>query len=168
MDYPKAVIAKAKRMATLIDRVETGESLTGVCTELGISISADQFVKLQAKYETGGREWKALLDRRFGHDVKVNSALKEWLYERKRQDSTLRAPQLAKEIGEKFGVELSDGHINHLLRKRGLTASPGRPFKQTEATEEQEASEEAAASQENAGLFFPGGGQASPGNQRND
>jgi transposase len=163
MDYPDAVIAKAKRMATLIERVEQGESLTEVNRELGASISPGQLAKLRAKYETGGREWKALLDGRFGHDVKAHSALKEWLYERKRQDSTLRAPQLAKEIGEKFGVELSDGHINHLLRKRGLTAAPGRPFKQTEATEEQEASEGAATSQENAGLFFPGGSKASPG-----
>lgn len=168
MDYPDAVIAKAKRMATLIERVERGESLAEVCTELGISIHSEQLTKLQAKYESGGREWQALLDGRFGHDVKAHSALREWLYERKRQEPSLRASQLAPEIAEKFDVELSIGHINHLLRKRGLTAPPGRPFKRTEATEEQEAREEAAASQENVGLFFPGGRQASPGSQRDD
>ena len=169
MDYPDAVIAKAKRMAKLIERVEDGESLADVNMELGTGVSSEQRAKLQAKYEAGGREWDALLDGRFGHDVKAHSALKEWLYERKRQDSRLRSSQLAQEIAEKFDVELSAGHINHLLRKRGLTAPPGRPFKrQEEATKAQEASEEAAASQENAGLFFPGGGQASPGNQRND
>jgi transposase len=162
MDYPDAVIAKAKRTATLIDRIESGESVAEVCRELGITISLEQLKKLQAKYETGGREWQALLDGRFGHDVKVHSALKEWLYERKRQDSSLRASQLAQEIAEKFDVELSIGHINHLLRKRGLTAPPGRPFKhQEEATEAQEAREEMTASQENAGLFFPGGSETS-------
>ena len=96
MDYPDAVIAKAKRTATLIERVESGESLAEVCTELGISISSEQLTKLQAKYETGGREWQALLDGRFGHDVKAHSALRAWLYERKRQDPSLRASQLAK------------------------------------------------------------------------
>jgi transposase len=161
MDYPDAVIAKAKRTATLIERVENGESLAEVCTELGVSIRAEQLTKLQAKYETGGREWQALLDGRFGHDVKVHSALKEWLYERKRQDSSLRASHLAKEIAEKFDVELSAGHINHLLRKRGLTAPPGRPFAQKTTTEEQEPREEATESQENAGLFFPGGRETS-------
>jgi transposase len=168
MDYPDAVIAKAKRTATLIERVESGESLAKVCTELGLSVSWEQLKKLQAKYETGGREWQALLDGRFGHDVKVHSALKEWLYERKRQDSSLRASHLAKEIAEKFDVELSAGHINHLLRKRGLTAPPGRPFKETEVTEVQETREEATPSQENAGLFFPGGSEASAGGQRDD
>jgi len=168
MDYPDAVNAKAKQMATLIERVENGESLTEACTELGISISSDQFTKLQAKYETGSRKWEALLDGRFGHDVKVNSALKEWLYDQKRQDSSLRASHLAQEIAEKFDVELSAGHVNHLLRKRGLTAPPGRPFKKTEAREEQEPREEAPASQENVGLFFPGGREASPGGQRDD
>lgn len=169
MDYPDAVIAKAKRMAKLIERIESGESLAEVCGESGISISSEQLTKLQAKYEKGGQEWQALLDGRFGHDVKAHSALRAWLYERKRQEPSLRASQLVQEIAEKFDVELSIGHINHLLRKRGLTAPPGRPFKrQEEATEEQETREEAAASQENVGLFFPGGCEASPEGQRDD
>jgi transposase len=166
MEYPDAVIAKAKRMARLIERVEKGESLSEVCTEVGISLSSEQFRRLEAKYETGERKWEALQDGRFGHDVKVHSAMKEWLYERKRQDGSLRAPQLAQEIAEKFDVELSVGHINHLLRKRSLSAPPGRPFAEKEAKEEQEEREEATACQENAGLFFPGGREASAGRQR--
>lgn len=165
MDYPDAVIAKAKRTATLIERVESGETLAEVCTELGISISSEQLTKLQAKYETGGREWQVLLDGRFGHDVKAHSALRAWLYERKRQNPSLRASQLAQEIAEKFDVELSIGHINHLLRKQGLTAPPGRPFRRRE---EQDTREETTPSQENAGLFFPGGSEASPGGERDD
>ena len=165
MEYPTAVVGKSKRMAELIERVESGEPCTEVCSELGIAISLEQLTKLQAKYESGGRKWKALVDGRFGHDVKVNSAMREWLYERKRQDGRLRASQLAQEIAEKFNVELSIGHINHLLRKRGLSAPPGRPYKRTE---EQETQEEATASQENGGLFFPGGRQASAGRQRDD
>ena len=91
MDYPDAVIAKAKRMATLIERVESGESLAEISTELGTALSPDQLANLQAKYENGGRRWKALIDGRFGHDVKAHSALREWLYERKRQNPSLRA-----------------------------------------------------------------------------
>lgn len=166
MDYPDAVMAKAKQMAKLIERIENGESLAEVCVELGLSISSEQLTKLQAKYEKGDREWQALLDGRFGHDVKAHSALRAWLYERKRQEPSLRASQLVQEIAEKFNVELSIGHINHLLRKRGLTAPPGRPFKRQEAArEEQETREEAAASPGNVGLFFPGGREASPGGQ---
>jgi hypothetical protein len=168
MDHPDAVIAKAKRIAKLIERVESGEPLAEVCAELGISVSSDQLAKLQAKYESGDRKWQALLDGRFGHDVKAHSALRAWLYEQKRQYPNLRASQLAGKIVEKFDVELSIGHINHLLRKRSLTAPRGRPFKRTEVTEEQETREETAASQENVGLFFPGGREANPGGQRDD
>jgi transposase len=82
---------------------------------------------------------------------------------RKQEDESLRAPQLAKEIEAKFGVTLTDGHINYLLRKRGLTAPPGRPYKR-EA--EESASDDApsdTASVENVGLFFPRGSQARDG-----
>jgi len=168
MEYPDAVIAKAKRMAKLVERVDGGEPLADICTELGVSVSAEQLSKLQAKYESGGKQWEALLDGRYGHELKAHSALRAWLYERKSQDSSLRASQLAKEIVERFDVHLSISHINYLLRKRAMTAAPGRPFKAVEAMDKQETTEEAAASQENAGLFFPGGGQASVGRQRDD
>ena len=98
MDYPDAVIAKAKRTATLIERVESGESLAKVRTELGLSVSWEQLKKLQAKYEAGGREWQVLLDGRFGHDVKAHSALRAWLYERKRQDPSHQS-EYARDIG---------------------------------------------------------------------
>jgi transposase len=168
MKYPEAVITKAKRMAKLVERVADGEPLVEVCMELGISVSAEELKKLQAKYESGGKSWEALLDGRFGHDVKAHSALRAWLYERKSQDSSLRASQLVKEIAEKFDVQLSIGHINHLLRKQAMTAAPGRPFKRIEAKDEQETTEETPASQENAGLFFPGSGQAGVRRQRED
>ena len=83
---------------------------------------------------------------------------------RKKEDESLRAPQLAEEIEEKFGVKLSAGHINYLLRKRGLTALPGRPPK------EQPPDEEAAAALavpnapvDNAGIFFPRSGKGGAG-----
>jgi len=168
MEYPDAVIAKAKRMAKLAERVEAGEPWREVSAELGITISGEQVAKLRAKYELGGKSWEALLDGRYGHDVKAHSALRAWLYERKSQDASLRASQLVKEIIEKFDVELSIGHINHLLRKQGLTAAPGRPAKAVESRDEADAREEETASEENAGLFFHGGSQASPGGQRDD
>ena len=129
MDYPVAVIEKAKRMEQLLQCVAAGEPLTDVCADLGVSVDEKRFAALQAKYEAGDRTWKALLDGRFGHERKAHSALRAWLYERKEQDEALRAPQLVREVEDKFEVRLSDEHINYLLRKRGLTAPPGRPYK---------------------------------------
>jgi transposase len=163
MDYPEAVIEKAKRHEKLLQRVADGESREQVCAELGIKVDQDRFAVLQAKYEAGGSTWQALLDGRHGHAQKMHSGIREWLHERKKQDEEVRAPTLVREIEEKFGVKVSDGHINYLLRKRGLTAPPGRPYKEPPAEDAPESSTESSESLDNAGIFFPGGREGRDG-----
>lgn len=157
MDHPQAVIKKAQRLAQLLRRVEQGETLAEVCTEIGIEITPGRLAALQRKYETGGRSWEALIDGRHGHVQKVTADMKEWLYERKRQDKTLTGPELVKAIRDKFGVELSVGHINYLLRQVELSRQTGRPPKPVaeKETERGGISEQVV---DNAGIFFPGGG----------
>ena len=160
MDYPQAVLEKAQRLAQLLQRVTAGESLENANEALGFDLDQRELARAQAKYESGGHKWQALIDGRHGHMRKAHSALREWLYARKQEDENLRAPQLAKEIEAEFGVTLTDGHVNYLLRKRGLTAPPGRPYKRNP---EDTASDDAAThteSVENAGLFFPRGSKA--------
>ncbi len=160
MAYPQAVLEKAQRLAQLLQRVAAGESLESANEALGFDLDQRELARAQAKYESGGYTWQALIDGRYGHSRKAHSALREWLYTRKQEDESLRAPQLAEEIEAQFGVTLSDGHINYLLRKRGLSAPPGRPYKRKA---EETASDDApphTESVENAGLFFPRGSQA--------
>ena len=156
MDYPPAVLEKAHRLEQLLLRVAAGESLDAVNATFGFNLDERQLARWQAKYEAGGRRWEALIDGRHGHPRQAHSALREWLYARKEQGEEMRAPQLVAEIKEKFSVELSDGHINYLLRKRGLTAPPGRPPKgPVTAAERPAASDAPSASMDNAGIFFP-------------
>ena len=170
MDYPKAVLEKAKRLEQLLHRVAGGEPLAEVNEALGFGMDQEQLACAQAKYEAGGCTWEALLDGRFGHPQKVHSGIREWLYARKERDEEeVRAPQLAQEIKEKFDVEVDPGHINYLLRKLGLTAPPGRPYKEGPAGEE--ATDVATApgeSIDNAGIFFPGGGKGRDGGGGSD
>lgn len=161
MEYPKAVIEKAQKQAELVQRIEQGENREQVCERLGLEVSETDLTTLKANYEAGGRRWQALLDGRFGHSQKAHSALRAWLYERKREDENLRSPQLKREIADRFGVDISEGHINYLLRQRGLTAPPGRPYKPTESPSESEPA--ASESVDNAGIFFPGSGQGRNG-----
>jgi transposase len=163
MDYPKAVIEKAQKMEELLQRVAAGEALDQVCAVLNVDINEKRLAALRAKYKAGGERWEALLDGRFGHTHTAHSELREWLYERKGQDETLRAPTLAKEIEKKYGVVLSPGHVNYLLRKRGLTAPPGRPYKHPPAEQEEEQSPTTIESPDNAGTFFPGSSQGRDG-----
>jgi transposase len=162
MDHPPAVLDKARRMEHLVLRVEAGESLSQACADLDLKVKAKDLPRLQAKYEKGGRTWEALIDGRYGHPQTAHSALREWMYERKREDETLTASQLAKKVEDQFGVKLDPGHINYLLRKVDLTRPPGRPPNQEKAKEKPE-SEQPAQSLDNAGVFFPGSGKAKDG-----
>jgi transposase len=110
-----------------------------------------------------------LIDGRYGHAQKIHSGIREWLYTRKEKDEDVRAPQLAKEIKEQFGVKVDPGHINYLLRKRGLTAPPGRPYKKKPANAEVTDGEIVPSeSTDNAGIFFPGRGEGGNGGGRSD
>jgi transposase len=163
MEYPKAVIEKAQKMEKLLQRVDAGEPLDQVCAELDVDIDEKRLAALRAKYKAGGETWEALLDGRFGHPHTAHDELREWLYERKKQDGTLRASKLAIEIEKKFGVVLSNGHINYLLRKRELTAPPGRPYKDPPAEQEEEQPPTTSESLDDAGIFFPGSSQGRDG-----
>jgi transposase len=178
MKHPEVVVEKARRLEQVLLRVEQGEPLKRLCQELGVQVDEKRLGKLQRKYVEGGGGFEALLDGRYGHGVKVNSAMREWLYERKRQDASLTAPRLVEAMRQEFDVGLTDSHVNYLLRKVGLTRAPGRPFKasmsaveeKSEPIEGVESSQEddvEGQATENAGLFFPGSGQRSDGDHGN-
>ncbi len=165
--HPPVVIEKAQRVEQLLQRVEQGESLTAVWVELGLEVTPKQLVEWQAKYEAGGRIWEALIDGRYGHEQKMTAEMKEWLYERKRQDERQTGPELAEALEERFGVKVSVGHINHLLRQVGLSRQTGRPPGKSKKKEEEEEEEETAGQVvDNAGIFFPGGSERGDGSSR--
>lgn len=157
--YPPAVHRKAEKLEQLLVGLEAGEALDKVCAELELKLSSERVAKLKAKYEAGGRGREALLDGRFGHYQQVNSAVRAYLYERKQADASLTAGQLAAEVAQQYQIRVSEGHINHVLRAVALTRLPGRPRKQPA----QEPEPIVKPPQENAGLFFPGRGQAAVG-----
>jgi transposase len=156
MTHPQAVCEKAQRLERLLLRLEAGEPFDQVCADLDLSIEAEKVPKLQARYEAGGQTWQALMDGRYGHPQKAHSALREWMHERKREDESLTAGELATAIAEQFQVELSIGHINYLLRQVELTRPRGQPRRRKGETEAAPASPAAPSdgSLDNAGLFF--------------
>ena len=168
MAYPQAVLEKAQRLAQLLQRVAAGESPESANEALGFDLDQRELARAQAKYESGGHTWQALIDGRHGHSRKANSALREWLYTRRQEDESLRAPQLVEEIKAQFGVTLTDGHINYLLRKRGLSAPPGRPYKGGSGETASDEAPTRTESVENAGLFFPRDSKAGDGSSASD
>lgn len=157
--YPRAVHDKAEKLEHLLLRWEAGEELAQVCRELELELSPERVRKLKAKYEAGGRQRAALLDGRFGHHQHANSVIRGYLYERKQAEPELTGPQLAAEVAQRYEVGVSVGHINHILREVALSRVTGRPRKHREP----KPGAAGPPAQANAGLFFPGGGEASPG-----
>jgi hypothetical protein len=162
--YPRAVHDKAEKLEQLLLRLEAGEELRQVCRELAVELSPEGVKKLQAKYEAGGRQRAALLDGRFGHRQHANSAIRGYLYERKQAEPELTGPQLATEVAQRYEVGESEGHLNHILREVALSRVTGRPRKPSEP----KPGAAGPSAQANAGLFFPGGGEASPGGDGGD
>ena len=163
--HPPVVIEKAQRIEELLERVEQGEELASVRAELELEVSAEQQEKWQAKYEGGDRKWEALLDGRYGHQQKLSGEMKEWLYEQKREDERLTGAELAEKLAERFGVKVSVGHLNHVLRQVGLSRQTGRPPKRSKE-EEKEEKETTGQAVDNAGLFFPGRSKRGDGGSR--
>jgi hypothetical protein len=157
--YPPAVHQKAAKLEQLLLRLETGEELAPLCAELGLELTPKRVQKLQAKYEAGGRQTAALLDGRFGHSQHVTSAIRAYLYERRQTEPEITGPALAAEVGWRFEVTVSVGHINHLLDEMAMNRRTGRPRKAVEPQPEPSR----PPGQANAGLFFPGGGETGPG-----
>lgn len=155
--HPQVVIEKAQRLEQLLQRVEQGEPLAAVCAELGVAVTPERLARWQAKYEAGGRSWETLIDGRYGHEQSVTSEMKAWLYERKRQDKTLTGPELVKALAQRFQVQISVGHVNHLLRQMNLSRPTGRPPKSGQK-KKAEGTEPGGPGVDHAGIFFPGGG----------
>jgi transposase len=151
----------------LVLRVSGGEPLEKVNEELGLKVEQKQVAEIEAKYEAGGRKWEVLIDGRYGHGQKVHSGIREWLYKREEGDQEVRAPQLACEIKDKFDVEVESGHLNYLLRERGLSVPVGWSDKE-EGEGEEKKEPKPDVSKDNAGIFFPGRGEGSVGGGRSD
>lgn len=127
MKHPPTVVAKAKKLEQLLLKLEAGLSLTEACSQLSIEVNEKRAKQLLNKYNSNGRSWEVLVDGRYGHKQKITNAIRKRLYELKQINPTLRAKGLAQILVKEFGIEVSVGHINYLLRKKGVSYGVGRP-----------------------------------------
>jgi hypothetical protein len=113
------VIEKLDWHGKLLQRAARGETRAHVCADLGIEVNKDCLAALRATYETGGCTWRALRDDgHHGRAYQMNSTIRDWPYGQERQDEHARVPASAREIQEKLGIKVSDGHFDYLLRQR--------------------------------------------------
>lgn len=143
----------ARRKEQWILRIERGENLERVRRELKVPLQTSSLGWLRQRYQTGGRKWQALLERRHGVATKGTAKVKAFLAKAKGQHPQLTGAELCRQIWERFEIEISLGRLNALVREAGLSNPPGRPAKAPEA----KAPIAPAKEVDNAGAFFPSG-----------
>lgn len=152
-EVPRAVQQKARNLECLLLRWKAGEDPDTLRDELGLRVTIEQLPRLWARYERAGCRWEALIDGRYGHPQKANSAVRGWLIERKQDNPELTGPELSTELEQLWGTDLTSGYVNTLLRRQGLTRGRGRPGPRA-SREPQAAPEVVTEVVANAGLFF--------------
>jgi transposase len=143
----------ARRKEQWILRTERGENAERARRELKVPLQTSSLEWLSQRYQTGGRKWQALLERRHGVATKGTAKVKAFLAKAKAQHPQLTGAELCRQIWERFEIEISLGRLNALVREAGLSNPPGRPAKAPEA----KAPLAPAKEVDNAGAFFPSG-----------
>ncbi|MBI1801499.1 MAG: hypothetical protein HYR71_07715 [Chloroflexi bacterium] len=143
----------ARRKEQWILRTEGGEDPERVRRELKVPLKTVSLSWLKQRYQAGGRNWQALLERRHGVATKGTAKVKAFLAKAKAQNPQLTGAELCVQVWERFEIDISLGHLTALVREAGLSNPPGRPPKVPAAKE----STTPAREVENAGAFFPSG-----------
>ena len=151
----------AHRKEQWILRVERGEAPEPVRRELKLPVKTNCLPSLKQRYRRGGRQWRALLERRHGIATKGTASVKDFLIQAKARDPHLTGAQLCVQIWEHFEIEISLSRLNELLHEVGLANRAGRPAAGPEATPASPAREV-----EHAGAFFPSGSPHGTGRAR--
>jgi len=142
----------ARRKEQWILRTEKGEDPERVRRELKVRLQTRSLGWLKRRYQAGGRQWQALLQRRHGVATKGTPAVKAFLTKAKARNPQLTGAELCEQVWERFEIDISLGHLTTLVRQAGLSNPPGRPPKALA-----EKSSATTREVENAGAFFPSG-----------
>ena len=116
-------IKKVKQLEKIFTKYEkSGLSVAKFCKQKGIHES--KFYYWRPRYEK--QKEAGLIDRRKGVTYKVTADVKEYIREIKKNDRLKSGPDIAKRIKNKFGMEISDFHVQRVLKKLGLNDPVGR------------------------------------------
>ena len=119
-------------MSNLFERYEESNlPIRKFCKKEGIHTS--KFYYWKDRYQQEGK--KGLMDKRQGNPYKVKKTVKQYIQWVKIKDPLKSAPDISKLIKKKFNKDVSDRHIQRILKELGLNDTVGRksgkPIKKT-------------------------------------
>ena len=116
-------IEKAIDMAKLFERYEKSNlSVRAFCEKEGIHTS--KFYYWKDRYQQKGKG--GLIDKRQGKPHKVKKTIKQYIQRVKIKDSLKSASDISDLVKKKFNKDVSDRHIQRILRELGLNDNVGR------------------------------------------
>lgn len=125
-------IEKTINMANLFERYEESNlAVRKFCKKEGIHTS--KFYYWRDRYQQEGK--KGLVDKRQGNAYKVKDTIKQYIQRVKIKDPLKSASDISKQIKKKFNKDVSERHIQRILKELGLNDAVGRksgkPIKKT-------------------------------------
>ena len=119
-------------MANLFERYEESSlAVRKFCKKEGIHTS--KFYYWRDRYQREGK--KGLVDKRQGNAYKVKDTIRQHIQRVKIKDPLKSASDISKQIKKKFNNDVSERHIQRILKELGLNDAVGRksgkPLKKT-------------------------------------
>lgn len=116
-------IKKMKQLENMFTEHEkSGLPVTKFCKQKGIHES--HFYYWKTRYEK--QKEAGLIDRRKGVNYKVTVEMKDYIREIKKNNRLKSGHDIAKMIKKKFRTEISDFHVQRVLKELGLNDPVGR------------------------------------------
>lgn len=116
-------IEKTINMANLFERYEESSlAVRTFCKKEGIHTS--KFYYWRDRYQQEGK--KGLVDKRQGNTYKVKGTMKQYIQRVKIKDPLKSASDISKQIKKKFTKDVSERHIQRILKELGLNDAVGR------------------------------------------
>jgi len=116
-------IEKAINLANLFGRYEESTlSVRDFCKKEGIHTSKFYYWKNRNQQ----KDQKGLVDRRQGNPYKVKKTVRQYIQRVKIKDPLKSASDISKFVKKKFNKDVSDRHIQRILKELGLNDPVGR------------------------------------------
>ena len=116
-------LRKMKQLEKIcIEYEESGLNVKEFCKKIGIQRS--KFYYWWPRYKK--QKEAGLIDRRKGVAHKITSEVREYIREVKKNDRLKSGPDIAQMIKRKFGMEISDFHVQRVLKELGMNDPVGR------------------------------------------
>ena len=117
----KAHVQRTARLQLIANMLE-GQPWQEAMSNAGLSIGRSTAYRLVQLARDPERSELPFLDDRHGHPYKLTGPMRSWIVEYCTQHPGVYSSQVQVELRDRFGLEVSRGHINRVRAETGVTA----------------------------------------------